>query len=1381
MNQKDLVNNTLDYRKKHDVFKKSVDQRSDKLQSITYDWPPFASWTPHFGHWLVSVMKDLIGRYWTMKWHKVVRDRWRDCHGLPVEKAVEKNLGIDWKKDIEQKLWVKKFTEECRKYVSDVNDERKWFVDHVWRWADMDNAYFTMNLDFMESVIWVFKNMYNQNLVYKWFKNQRCCPSCATTLANNEVNDWYKDRQDPAITIKFKVNWTKLWNQNDLDNHQMTDDGFMDVVAAVIKKDWKYLMVHHQKENLWFFPWWKVNKWESLEDSLMREIKEELGVDSKVLNKIWTIKIIHLWKPRRVHYFDMDIQWSPKIQETEKHTDIKWVEKVDFDWNELGFALKIEDNLISDKDELQRDFVDYRLFHSWIFSDIETGSADLNILAWTTTPWTLPSNMFLAAWDDIDYLLVFDVSSKEYYVIAQNLLKQYYKNPEEYIQIYKFKWKELKDISYQPLFEYINKSDIDKKYKDQFFKVILWEFVSTEDGTWIVHIAPWFGQEDFDVVANFLPREDSKNWLFMPVDDFGEFTDQVDDYEGKSVFDVNKEVIVRLKDEKKLIWQRSYNHSYPHCWRCETPLIQKAVTSWFIKEQELTKITVPNSEKIGFVPETVKNRFRDTLQSAPDWNLSRNRYWWSPLPVWENKDNQEDRVVVWTLEEIYQNTINWSKNLTKNILIRHGRTLFNKDHLHDCLWESDLNELWQEEANYLVEYLEKSIFWNDNVIIISPLKRCRQSILPYLKTVLKPSDLDFVESKYLEIKTKFESVYPDFLKYISDEKNQKLFEIWANIYVDFRISEFYVPEQQWNNFDCHRSIDIANDEKRSPNWESVNDVLSRTKDYVLDVNEKFKTKTIITISHWDPIVLIKKVFSDFDYNSKKENHYPCNSSFELYQKSWIDIRYWDNDNKKEIDLHKPYIDNYWFNIDWKEYHRISEVMDCRFESGSMPFGQVWYTWENSRKPFVYPADFIIEWLDQTRWWFRTMHVIWNAITWKNSFNNVIINWLILAEDWRKMSKQLKNYPDPKHIFERYWSDAYRLYLLSSPAVRAEPMRFSEKWVDQIYKDFTSSIVNSYNFFETYANVDNFKSNWTNVYFMRHAQAENKSDDAKLTDVWIKSMEEKTFVENILRVNPDIVYCSPLFRTFETAKKVKEILKIYRNSEISIETVDILSEANPGDVVGWYKELIKKESGKNILIVAHNINFNPIWSYFYQDDSQKITNLEIVKLPTYKIENELDKWILSAINQLGLDVQEAMNNYKLDDAARYVLSFVDKLNNRYIRRSRRRFWAAGLDEDKLSAYNILFDVLENYVKIFAPFAPFLAEDIYLKLQKFKDTDVVDWDSVHLKTLDIFSKKYIDQNLLEEISFIRRFISLGLFIRSKNNIKIKQPLSKLEIKA
>lgn len=222
----------------------------------------------------------------------------------------------------------------------------------------------------------------------------------------------------------------------------------------------------------------------------------------------------------------------------------------------------------------------------------------MNVLAWTTTPWTLPSNMFLAVGNHIRYLIVFDKTSKEYYVIAENLMKQYYKNPDEYILINIIQGETLVGRTYEPLFQHINKSKIAESYKKQFFTIIAGDFVSTEDGTGIVHIAPAFGMEDFNAVAQFLPREDSKNRLFLPVNEYGEFTDEVPEWKGIRVYDANKDVIQRLKEEKKLIGQRSYEHSYPHCRRCDTPLISKALTSRFIKEPSLTPITVPHAEKI---------------------------------------------------------------------------------------------------------------------------------------------------------------------------------------------------------------------------------------------------------------------------------------------------------------------------------------------------------------------------------------------------------------------------------------------------------------------------------------------------------------------------------------------------------------------------------------------------------------------------------------------------------------------------------------------------------------------------------------------------------------------------------------------------------------
>jgi len=483
-----------------------------------------------------------------------------------------------------------------------------------------------------------------------------------------------------------------------------------------------------------------------------------------------------------------------------------------------------------------------------------------------------------------------------------------------------------------------------------------------------------------------------------------------------------------------------------------------------------------------------------------------------------------------------------------------------------------------------------------------------------------------------------------------------------------------------------------------------------------------------------------------------------------------------------MDLHKPYVDSYRFKKWNKEYRRIPEVMDCWFESGSMPFGQCGYTWETKitkKKPLVYPADFIIEGLDQTRGWFRGMHVVGNAVMKKNSFNNVIINGLVLAEDGKKMAKKMKNYPDPEELLGKYWTDAYRLYLLASPGVKAEAVRFSEKWVEQVYKDFTASILNAYKFFETYANVDNRSTDNTTLYFMRHAKAEWLDKESSLTQEWIQAMQDPKFIENILRINPDIIYTSPTARAMQTADEVVKIMKEYRGKKVKIKTDEKLWSGETMDTIGVYKKLVKKWEGQNILIISHDVNFDELRPTLYNTKAS-LNKLEAIKLPTYSIDNELDKWILAELHNLWIQFEQEMNKYFLDTSAKLILWFIEKLNNRFIRRSRRRFWASGMDQDKRSAFNTLFEVLQSYMKICSSFAPFVSEHIYLELQKFTKQGKIEGDSVHLQHLPLYSEKYIDKQLLEEIEIVRRIISLGLFIRSKNKMAVKQPLAKMEIR-
>jgi broad specificity phosphatase PhoE len=438
--------------------------------------------------------------------------------------------------------------------------------------------------------------------------------------------------------------------------------------------------------------------------------------------------------------------------------------------------------------------------------------------------------------------------------------------------------------------------------------------------------------------------------------------------------------------------------------------------------------------------------------------------------------------------------------------------------------------------------------------------------------------------------------------------------------------EMLIPQMEDQQFNCKLITSIPTKDSLFPDAESIDHLIARVQSFIHEVNKKHQGQTIITVTHGEPATVTKKVFKDFDYLTKRDDYYTHNRNLTDYVP---DIRYRDNDRNTEVDLHKPYIDSYRFKKGSKEYRRIPEVMDCRFESGSMPFGQVGCTSKDDPK-LIYPADFIIEGLDQTRGRFRTLHVVGNAVMGKNSFDNVIINGMILAEDGKKMSKKLKNYPDPEYLFHKYGSDAYRLYMLSSPGVRAEPVKFSEKGVDQIYKDFTAAILNAYKFFETYAKVDNFSYKKPTVYFLRHGEGEGQEPNAKLTENAKTNMKSAKFVEEVLRVQPEIIYSSSFLRAQETAKAVQDIMKEYLGKKVKIKIDETLSNENAVDT---YKKLLKKSEG-NILIVSHLPQFQNIRKEYYMDDKDiEIHREEFVKLPTHKITNELDKRILAELNNL----------------------------------------------------------------------------------------------------------------------------------------------------
>ena len=436
----------------------------------------------------------------------------------------------------------------------------------------------------------------------------------------------------------------------------------------------------------------------------------------------------------------------------------------------------------------------------------------------------------------------------------------------------------------------------------------------------------------------------------------------------------------------------------------------------------------------------------------------------------------------------------------------------------------------------------------------------------------------------------------------------------------------------------------------------------------------------------------------------------------------------------------------------KTYRRTPEVLDCWFESGAMPFGQDHYLGEEGRN-ISYPADFIAEGLDQTRGRFRSLHVVGHAIKGENAYKNVIVNGLVLAEDGKKMSKSLKNYPDPKELLEKWGADTFRLYTLSSPVVRSEPMRFSEKGVEQLFKDFNIPLENVFKFFETYAKIDNWKANSKELYIMN-----------KL------SSDEKTLQENLIRIQPDIIYIESHLRGYES--KLSELVSAFLNKKPEINILDKNLEN--------YVELISSLKEQRTLIIADETQIKTLWS---QVSSKQITeNIlegEVLKLPNYAICNELDRWILAELHQTLDNLDQGLRNYNLDGAIKSGIDFIEKLSNRYLRRSRRRFRGHDMTADKNSAYSTLFEVLTTYLQMMAPFTPFITEDLRKRLQAFREEENQKTGSIHLSFWPFTNKLYIDRDLMDEITTVRKAIKLALFIRSKNKIAVKQPLKSLSI--
>ncbi len=500
INDKELE--ILDFWDQDKTFEKSLKKTEKGKPYIFYDGPPFATGLPHYGHLLGSITKDVYGRFWTMNGRYVRRVWGWDCHGLPIENIAEKGLGINSKDEIE-KMGIKKFNEYCRNKVLGYSADWQKIIRRIGRWVDMKNCYKTMDNNYIESVWWAFKQLYNKGYIYEGEKILMYCPRCSTPLAKAEVamDNSYKVVKDETVVVKFKL------------------------------------------------------------------------------------------KTKGVY-----------------------------------------------------------------------------ALAWTTTPWTLPSNLALAVNSGLIYSYLKDKSDGTVYLLAKSLIPKFFKSEEEYEIQEELYGRDLENLEYEPLFPYFEKTE-------NAFKIILGDFVTAEDGTGIVHTAPAFGEEDYNVCRKY------KIPMVQPVDAKGNFTKEVVDFAGKYVHDTNTEIIIFLKKQGKVISIKKMDHEYPFCYRCDTKLIYRAIPAWFVDIQKIKPKVLELNQKLNWYPGFLKDgRVKYTIETAPDWNISRNRYWATAMPIWKSKDGE--LLVIGSVEELK----NYAKNLSMKEIDLH------KDFLDEIILEKDGKE-----------------------------------------------------------------------------------------------------------------------------------------------------------------------------------------------------------------------------------------------------------------------------------------------------------------------------------------------------------------------------------------------------------------------------------------------------------------------------------------------------------------------------------------------------------------------------------------------------------------------------------------------------------------------------------------------------------------
>ncbi len=696
--------------KANNIFQKSVQNRDVQSRYIFYDGPPFITGTPHYGSLLPSIAKDVIPRFHTMRGKRVERVWGWDCHGLPIENKVEKKLEIKNRREIE-KFGIQRFIDECYNYTRSTSAEWQWYIDKIGRWVDMDNAYRTMDQNYMETVMWVFKELYEKDFVYKGVRTSLFCTRCGTPVSNFEISmdNSYADMEDPAVTIKFPITTPGRFQGNSLLAWTTTPWTLPSNKALVVDPKETYVQAKTQRLTIELEQAWLIN---CLPENLKKLNKSEITqayledyIDENGISP----------RDARVRRIDDKYEFTVKyyagsaketgqlIEKTKSISKEEYIELIKTSKAKIvktRYYYPLEDGLIAEIDVYRNQYEGINIVEvefsslkklesfikpEWFGHEVTDCNACWPKYIVDHTQEELIKELTDYRQPDHSY----EENAQTEIVILAKKRVEYALEGIDFEIISEFKGKELLNLQYLPPFNYFMTEK--GEHRVYGFK----DMVHMEEGTGIVHSAPGFGDIDTEMGQEYGLT------IAMSIDDEGKYLPIVPDYKGIYIKEADPLILDELKQKELLFKTERIVHRYPYCWRCETPLIHKAQPSWFININKLRQRMLDNNEFINWVPKHLKHgRFKKGIEVAPDWGVSRTRYWATPMPVWQREVDGRivETVVIGSRDELRNKSI---QPITKITFVRHG------EKTDATSTDADLSDLGHKQAKALAKKLGK--------------------------------------------------------------------------------------------------------------------------------------------------------------------------------------------------------------------------------------------------------------------------------------------------------------------------------------------------------------------------------------------------------------------------------------------------------------------------------------------------------------------------------------------------------------------------------------------------------------------------------------------------------------------------------------------------